>query len=187
VIAVIDGHDVCSIVDDFHPNGAVALASSYDRVEFDNLTIDRFKGRAPEPAAEFENLALGTKVIASSQSDSDHTADKAVDGNHATGWCSGKTADQWLEVDFGSELTFSRTVVDQHRPTLLAGGGDVAGYKIQYWEGDGWKDAAIGANMALLRHTDDFAPVTARRLRLFLAACGEHSTVYEFQVFRRKP
>ena len=33
---------------------------------------------------------------------------------------------------------------------------------------------------------DDFTPVTARRVRLLVIACGENSCVYEFQVFRHK-
>jgi hypothetical protein len=33
---------------------------------------------------------------------------------------------------------------------------------------------------------DDFAPVTARKVRLLITAGGENSCIYEFQVFRYK-
>ena len=184
LIAVIDGREVCSIVDNFHPNGAAALASSYDYVEFDNLTVKPFKGRVPELAARWENLALGKSATASSQKDGDHGAERAVDGSHATGWCSGKTSDQWLEVDLRRETTFDTVVVNQHVPDPWSG-RDITGYKIQYWNGRDWKNLVIGKSMAL-RQTDDFTPVTARRVRLLVIACGENSCVYEFQVFRHK-
>ena len=184
VIAAIDGQTVCTVMDDFHPNGAVALASSYDSVDFDNLIVKRFSGRAPSPAPECQNLALGKQATASGQSSGDCTAGEAVDGNHATGWCSGKTTNQWLEVDFGKEAMFDRVTLDQHKTNPWASGGDITSYKIQYWDGADWKDAFVGRSLAARRHSDDFPAVTSRKVRLLLAACGENTVVWEFQVFR---
>jgi len=123
VIAVIDGKTVCSAIDDFHPNGAVALAGSFEPVEFDNFVAKPFKGRAPEPIAQWENLALGRKATASKQLNGDYGGEKATDGSHASGWCpdAGKVAGEWLEVDLGSEMTFDRTIIDQHKPGQYAG------------------------------------------------------------------
>jgi hypothetical protein len=39
IIAAINGNPVCNVIGDSHPRGAVALASSYDYVEFDNFTV----------------------------------------------------------------------------------------------------------------------------------------------------
>ena len=185
VIAVIDGVTVCSIMDDFHHNGAVALGSSYDYVEFDNFSVRPFKGRTPEPIAQWENLALGKKATASKQLNGDYSAEKATDGSHASGWCpdAGKVAGEWLEVDLGGEMTFDRTIIDQHNPGRYAGG--IGAYKIQYWNGRDWKNLVIGKRIAV-RQTDDFTPVTARKVRLLITAGGENSCVYEFQLFRHK-
>jgi hypothetical protein len=186
VIAAIDGETVCTTMDDFHPHGAVALASSYDYVDFDNLRVKRFSGRPPPPAPEWQNLALSKPAKASSQSRGDRNAGKAVDGSHATGWCPGKTTNQWLEVDFGREQTFDRVTLDQHKPNPWASGGDITSYKIQYWAGADWKDAFVGGSLTPRRHSDHFPPVTSRKVRLLLVACGENSIVWEFQVFRTK-
>ena len=132
-MAAVDKDTVCAIMDDFHPNGAVALASSYDYVGFDNLRVKRYRGRAPRPAPEWENLALGSKVTASSESDLGHDAAKAVDGNHGTGWCPGKSTNQWLELDLGKDVTFSRVTLDQHKPSPWVSGGDISSYRIVYW------------------------------------------------------
>ena len=184
VIAVIDGVTVCGIMDDFHTNGAVALGCSYDHVEFDNFSVKPFKGVKPKPMAQWENLALGKKAAASRQLDADHSATKAIDGSHATGWCpdAGKVAGEWLEVDFGRDVTFDRTTVDQHRVGQYA--ECIGSYKIQYWNGQDWKDLVVGKSMAM-RQTNDFSPVTAGKARLLITEGGEYTCVYEFQCFSR--
>ncbi len=185
VTALIDGETVCSITDTFHPRGAVALATSYDYVEFDNFSVKPLKGRAPKPAAGWENLALGKKVTASKELSADYRAANATDGIHANGWCpsTGKVAGEWLEIDLGKETTFDRTIIDQHIPDRYVGG--ITAYKIQYWNGSAWKDLVIGKNMSV-RQTDDFSPVTASKVRLLITEGGEYTGVYEFQVYRRK-
>lgn len=185
VIAVIDGNVMCSIMDDFHLNGVVALASSYDCIEFDNLSIKPYKGHAPKPTVQWENLALGKKVIASKELNADHSAAKVVDGSHTSGWCPGesKSSDEWLEIDFGKETTFDRTIIDQHKLGQSAGG--ITSYKIQYWNGSNWKDAFNGSSMAM-RQMDDFPQVTANKVRLLITECSENSGVYEFQVYQHK-
>jgi len=185
VIAEIDGQAVCTVMDDFHATGAVALAGSYSSVEFDNLTIEPFKGHKPESAAGWDNLALGKKATAASQAGEGNNAVKATDGNHATGWspAAGKTAGEWLQVDFGEDTTFDRVIVDQHVLGFGYAGG-ITGYKIQCWSDGAWKDIAAGKNMNM-RQTDDFAPVTGRKVRLLITACSEKTCVYEFKAYRR--
>jgi hypothetical protein len=115
-----------------------------------------------------------------------HEAALACDGDPNTRWNArdGSRTNQWLEVDFGTEQTFDRVTLDQHKPNPWASGGDITGYKIQYWGGADWKDAFVGGSLTARRHSDDFPPVTSRKVRLLLAACGAHSVVWEFQVFR---
>lgn len=187
VIVAIDGKTVCSVMDDFHPTGAVAVASSYDQVEFDNFTVKQFEGSKPEPVAGWGNLALGKKATASSQVGNDNNASKASDGNHASGWspAGGKKTGEWLEVDFGKDVTFDRTIIDQH--TICFGyAGGITSYKIQYWAGGQWKDAVVRKSM-IIRQTDDFAAVTASKVRLLIDACADKTCVYEFKVYRTKP
>ncbi len=187
VIGAIDGKTVCDVMDDFHPTGAVALAGSYAPVEFDNLAVTALKGSPPGSADKLENLALGKKITASSEAGAENIAAKATDGRHDTGWCPapGKTAGEWLEVDFGQEVSFDRTVVDQHTISFGYAGG-IGGYKIQYWDGTAWKDAVVRTAMAI-RQTDDFAAVTATKVRLLIAGSADKTCVYEFKAYRRRP
>ena len=101
------------------------------------------------------NLALGKTTTASSQAGEGNDAGKATDGRHATGRlpAAGKTADEWLEVDFGEAVTFDRVIVDQHVLGFGYAGG-ISSYKIQCWSEGSWKDVAIGKNMNM-RQTDD--------------------------------
>lgn len=186
IIAAINGSTVCSVMDDFHPMGAVAVASSYGYVEFDNFTVKPFAGAKPEPFAGWGNLALDKKVTASSQLGNDNTAAKATDGNHATGWSpqAGKTSGEWLEVDFGKDVTFDRTILDQHTMSFGYAGG-ITGYKIQHWDGAGWKDAVVGKTAAI-RQTDEFPAATARKVRLLITACADKTCIYEFKVYWSK-
>ncbi len=182
-IGEIDGKTVCDVMDDFHPTGAVALAGSYGPVDFDNLAVTRLEASVPESTDKLENHALGKQTTASSASGNENNAAKATDGLHMTGWCpaAGKTADEWLQVDLGAKVSFNRTLVDQHVISFGYAGG-IRGYKIQYWDGATWKDAIARDSMAI-RQTDDFAPVTAARVRLLITTCADKSCVYEFKVY----
>ena len=165
----------------------MALASSYDLVSFDNFSVQPCAGRVPGIAPEWRNLALGKKAAASAQTDADHSPAQALDGNHATDWCPGQTTNQWLEVDFGQDESFDRVVFDQHKPSPWVPGGDISAYRLEYWNGTNWVTAHTGVNIAPPRHLDDFLPVRSQKVRLRLDACGENATVWEFQVFRRRP
>jgi hypothetical protein len=185
IIAAINGKTVCSVMDDFHLMGAVAVASNYHEVEFDNFTVMPFEGARPEPVAGWGNLALGKKTTASSQLGDDNSAAKATDGDHATGWSpqAGKTNGEWLEVDFGKDVTFDKTILDQHTISIGGYAGSITGYKIQYFDGAEWKDAVVGKTAAT-RQMDEFAAVTASKVRLLITACADKSCIYEFKVYR---
>jgi hypothetical protein len=75
---------------------------------------------APEylkPAAkrfERENLALGSKVTASSeQKDQNNLTEFAVDSNRATRWCaSGGSFPQWIQLDLGKPQSIHGVGID---------------------------------------------------------------------------
>jgi hypothetical protein len=189
VIGVIDGHTVCHITDGFRPKGPAGLVSGFNAAEFDNFSVKPFKRREPKPVPAYENLALGAKATASSQLRPDAGPEKVIDGDHKTGWChtAHQSSDEWLEIDLGKDVTFDRTLVDQHLNDEHA--AFIKDYKIQYWDGADWKDAYTGSDMTSCQ-VDSFPQVTARKVRLLITSMNDNNNdsgcVYEFQVYRHK-
>ena len=70
--------------------------------------------KPPPKRFERENLALGSKVTASSeQNDQNNLVAFAVDGNRATRWCaSGGNFPQWLAVDLGKPQSIHGVRID---------------------------------------------------------------------------
>ena len=81
------------------------------------------------------NIARYRPVTATSQADEAHSADKALDGDHATSWRSGREAVSSLVIDLGEEYKLSGL-------TLVWGEPYAAAYTVQV-SGDkySWNDA----------------------------------------------
>jgi hypothetical protein len=69
-------------------------------------TLSVFDSSAPGT-----DLALGKTATASSTDDPSHAAANAVDGNPGTRWASAWEDDQWIQVDFGSPVSFDQIQV----------------------------------------------------------------------------
>lgn len=125
------------------------------------------------------NLALGAAASASSiwNSDPAYAADKANDNDPGTRWNAHATngVDCWLQLDFGSVVTFNKTTLRQFDDR-------VTGYEIQYWTGTAWAPAFTGGQLGSVR-TDVFAPVTASKVRFYVTGATNIPSIYEFQVF----
>ena len=139
------------------------------------------------------NFAEGCKAIASSAREGNPTL-KANDLNYNTYWSSaaGKGANEWLEIDLGTNRTFNKTILRQSNSDRITG------YKIQYQKGTEWVDAYTGGPMGTKVRIDTFPPVTASKVRLLVtsvqpgapSAGGETDTcpqINEFDIYLNFP
>ncbi|MFC5404374.1 DUF4038 domain-containing protein [Cohnella soli] len=124
------------------------------------------------------NLVLGKTYASSSSWDANQTAPKAFDGNFATNWqaCNGCWNGQWLEVNFGSNMTFDKVVLSEY-------GDRTTGYQIQYWNGSAWQTAYAGSTIGSSK-TITFPKVTGSKARIyFLSGTANAPIVYEFEIY----
>jgi beta-galactosidase len=185
IMALIDGLLVANARDIQYSCGMAGVGSGWNKAQFDNFQVSPFTGPQPKPRHDpgFVNLAKGKKATVSSQFSDEYSADKAVDGDSTTTrWCSapGTGAGQWLEIDFGTDVTFDTVVTREYR-------GFITTYKIQYWNGSDWADAYVGGSMEdPSPKLDTFPPVTARKIRrLMTSTSGVYSSVsvWELEVY----
>jgi hypothetical protein len=152
--------------------------------------------RLPEASAEFGKDAEVKKAIlamfgsagskqadfprvtaSSSWSAGGFDPESATDGDPQSRWnaADGDKSPQWLEVDFGTIKTFSKTLVREAFDRTRA-------YRIQAWDGTKWDDCAKGEHLGAEK-TDTFAPVNASKARLCIDALSSDSaSISEFEV-----
>lgn len=180
IAAFVEGKLVTCIIDDTFKQGFAALGCGWTNAEFDNLEVRSIVG--PKPVGKKRaptNVAHGAKATSSSDWSPDYTAGKANDGNTGTRWNSkeGTSAGEWLELDFGKEVQFDRTVITQFEDRIT-------GYKIHYWDGKAWKDAFAGEAMGTSAKTDSFPGVKSNKIRLYIVSTnGGTPSIAEFQVY----
>jgi putative Ca2+/H+ antiporter (TMEM165/GDT1 family) len=128
------------------------------------------------------NLASGKTYASSSNWDSNQTADKAFDGNAGSNWQSASGSGfngQTLEVNFGTNTTFSKVVIAEY-------GDRTQGYRIEYWNGSSWLTAftgtTIGSSSATPR-TVNFPAVTGSKARIYFTAGSYTPIIYEFELY----
>ena len=168
--AYIDGVRVTQVADGAYGAGMAGVGCGWHAAQFDDFSIQ------VKPA--LPNLALNGKASASSQWDVSCGGDKINDGRQATRWnaANGKSADEWVEIDFGKPTTFNKTVLHQYQERITS-------YKIQYWDGVSWADAYSGGAMSLFQK-DMFKAVTASKIRLYVVQTGGATpTLCEFEVY----
>jgi beta-xylosidase len=135
------------------------------------------------------NFAGGCKASASSAMEGS-PASNANDLNYNTYWSAAvdKGANEWLEINLGTNRTFNKTVIRQSNSDRITG------YKIQYHNGTEWLDAYTGGSMGNKVKIDTFPPVTSSRVRLLVTkvqpgaavAGGETATcpqINEFDIY----
>lgn len=111
-----------------------------------------------------ENLARSATASASSVESSFYSAAAVNDGNSSTESWSGWAAVEfpaWVELDFGTERTFTR--VDVFTKKYY----EQKGYTLQYWDGGAWVDIATVSGNTFDHRAHVFAPVTTDRLRVW--------------------
>jgi autotransporter-associated beta strand protein len=125
------------------------------------------------------SLATGAAATASNvyQNQPDYNAAKAVDGNLQTRWATDAGTHQaWLELDLGSLKTFSRAVINEAFDRAQS-------FQLQWFDGSVWQTFWTGATLGN-QWSQNFPPVTARRVRLNILDASEGPTVWEFQLFQ---
>lgn len=129
------------------------------------------------------NIAHDRAAYQSDSADDDHTGHLATDGSTATYWESKTDHDSWIDVDLGEVCPFNHI-------TLRWGKSCATSYRIQI-SNDGlypknWKN--IYATTTGMGGVEDIAvgPVTARHVRLMVAACstaGRGCELSEFEIY----
>lgn len=139
------------------------------------------------------NLAIGALAAASS-SFPGYSPGRVNDGSQSTalgGGSSWANADasapngflpQWVQLDFGTNRTFSRVVV------YTSTGYPIRDYDIQVWNGLNWVTVASVNGNTALSVTTNFAPRTARLVRILGRSGPNHQPQYvrvnEFEVYQ---
>ncbi|MGA2255481.1 MAG: alpha-L-fucosidase, partial [Thermoguttaceae bacterium] len=167
-------------------NGVEIAVPKFDRQQIDTIVVLELDRPAmeiqPIPSTLLgKSLTTGQTARASNvyQNDEGYGAGKAVDGDEDTRWATdASTGPCWLEVDLGKPQTFGRAVIDE----CVEFGARVRAFELQYKDGATWK--AFHSGKEIGPHLEvNFAPVTARIVRLNITEGHGGPTINEFQLF----
>jgi len=182
-IAFIDGKKVGSGVDFTCLSGMVGLGSGRNPAEFDDVAVGDLSGELPA-ATGMRNLSRGARAKASSswtQTPGDFGPRQACDGDRTGTRWNAKTGDpgEWLEVDLGARFSVERTITTQFYERITA-------YRIQAWDGAGWKDVCIGGKPGPGIRMDEFPTVVTDKIRCLVDASDGPPSLYEFEVIGKE-
>ena len=125
------------------------------------------------------NLAAGRPATASPAA-AGHAATSAVDGNGDTYWTPADGVIQAaLEVDLGRPVTFDRAMLQE----MIATGQRVERFKLEAWNGAGWKEFVRATTIGYKRLMK-FPAVTASKVRLTILDARDCPTIREFGLFK---
>jgi len=126
----------------------------------------------------FPDVSKGVTITASSQwAAGGYDPEKAGDGLKDTRWNAADKlgANQWLEVDFGRNVDFNKTIVSESFNRTTS-------YNIQYWNGSVWINCATGSTLGANK-VDSFNTVNASKVRLYInSITAESVSINEFEV-----
>jgi len=158
------------------------------RRELDTIIVLELNGPAVElPPAQILSgpLTFGKKVSASHLYDVNPQAahryrpENAVDGDPRSGWTFNPGVQSaWLEVDLGKPYTFDRAWLNEPYDRIRK-------FELQTKQGDQWQTFYRGTTIGEDFHLE-FAPVTARYVRLQVMETTTKPVVGEFQLFQSR-
>jgi alpha-L-fucosidase len=127
------------------------------------------------------DLAAGKPAWASA-SDEAVGPDLAFDDDFRTYWLPDRGKDEgWIEVRFDEAATFNTVSIVEPRADKDYGAASrITAYKVQVEDGGTWRDIASGGT-PLAYQFHEFAPVTARRVRLWVQ--GRQPGITEFGLY----
>jgi alpha-L-fucosidase len=181
----------------WHPNDESTLKSVDELVSTYEQTIGRggqlMLGLAPDrrgllPDADVQRLEeLGAAIhqryrrnLVERRIRTQDATEAALDGDPATFWSAPAGSHHaQLEIAFPAPVTFDHALTME----WLNDGQHVQSYRIEAWDGKQWKAIVEGTAIGHKR-IDQFAPVTAARVRLNILSSSGASAIREFQLFR---
>ena len=128
------------------------------------------------------SLAVRKAIKASSVWGSGYEPELAFDDDDTTRWgAASGTRSGWLEVDLGTDRTFSRALINQE------GWNRISELELQSWNGDSWTTFYASPDGERLegKLNLEFQPVTARRVRLNIPKSTDVITIWEVQLFQK--
>jgi galactosylceramidase len=177
IVALLDGRELARVEDFTFSAGMAGLASGYHDACFDDFCVQPLAG------PEWVNLARGRPTTGSSRWADEFDARFATDGDFATRWNSqdGRTAGEWITIDFGRPTRFNRIVVHEYAPRLRT-------YTLQGSpDGTVWSDIHAAAAGRTDTWTERFPEARARYLRFRVDTTdGQTPSMYELEVFDTK-
>lgn len=153
------------------PTGRIPREAVERLMELKDVIKDPARLPAPESLA-YERPAKASNVY---QGMSVHGPDAAVDDDFGTRWATDAGIHQaWLEVDLGRSVTFDRALMSEAYDRIQS-------FELQAKEGEAWRAFARGTKIGE-RLVLEFAPVTARVVRLNVLEATDGPTIWEFQL-----
>jgi hypothetical protein len=128
------------------------------------------------------NYVYGRAYKSSSNYNSAQNAAMAFDGMTQTNWQAavGQFANEWLEVDFGTPVTFNKAILSEF-------GSRTSAYRIEYWNGSSWLTAYTGTTIGSSAHTPltvNFSPVTGSKARIYFVSGTSQPIIIEFAIYK---
>ncbi len=181
----------------WHPNDTASLKSVNELVYDYENTVGRggqwMLGVAPDdrgllPDADVARLKELGAALKARYSDNllrghvaaDANTEAALDVDEATFWSAPSgAASSVLEVRMPHPITFDSAMTME----WLNDGQAIQRYRIEVWEGGAWKTVDSGYAIGH-KKIDQFAPVTAERVRLHILSSVGTARIREFQLFR---
>ena len=103
-----------------------------------------------------------------------------MDGDPTTFWSAPSGSHHAvLEADFSKPVSFDHSLTME----WLNDGQHVQRYRVEMWDGKGWKPLAEGHAIGHKR-IDSFPPVSTSRVRLNILGSSAEAHIREFQLFR---
>lgn len=180
----------------WHPNDQATLKAVAELVSTYEQSVGRggqlMLGVAPDrrgllPEADVKRLEeLGAEIqkrygnnLIAREHLPNPTAEAALDGDPDTFWSAPRGSHHAvLEVHLARAVTFNHSLVME----WLNDGQHVEHFRIEIWDGRGWKTVVDGRAIGHKR-IDSFRPVTASRIRLNILSSTMEAHIREFQVF----
>jgi alpha-L-fucosidase len=182
----------------WHPNDEASLKSLNELMETYEQSVGRggqlMLGLAPDrrgllPESDVARLKeLGEEIqkrysnnlVKQHSPTTREEVERALDNNPDTFWSAPTGShSSTLEVSFTKPITFDHALTME----WLNDGQHVQQYAIEVWDGKGWRAVTKGYAIGH-KKIDQFAPVTASRVRLNILASSSEAHIREFQLFQ---
>jgi alpha-L-fucosidase len=180
----------------WHPHDEASLKSLTELVALYDQTVGRggqlMLGLAPdrrgllpeEDARRLEEFGAAIAKRYGANLSREHVqqdveVDRALDDDPDTFWSAPPGSHHSsLEINFGKAMTFDHALIMER----LNNGQRVQAFRIEVWDGAGWKAVVAGHSIGHKR-IEDFAAQTASRVRLNILSSTDAAEIREFQLF----